>query len=320
MCERGDWRPTATIEALRARAEVLAAIRAFFADRGVLEVETPLLSVATVTDLHLRSLSCEPDSKDGRTLHLQTSPEYAMKRLLAAGSGAIYQICRAFRGGEAGRRHNPEFTMLEWYRPGWDHHELMSEIDELLAAVLGSRPGERLSYAEAFAAHAGVDPHHALDSELRERAQSHASRGADDLDREELLDLLLAESVEPKLGRGRPSFVYDFPASKAALARVRPGDPPLAERFELFVDGLELANGYHELTDPAEQRRRFEQDLAERRRRGLPEVQIDERLLAALDAGLPDCAGVALGVDRLVMLVLGAADISEVIAFPADRA
>jgi lysyl-tRNA synthetase class 2 len=320
MSERESWRPTAKLEAIRARAEVLATIRAFFADRGVLEVETPLLSTATVTDLHLRSLSCELDSGGGKILHLQTSPEYAMKRLLAAGSGPLYQICKAFRGGEAGRRHNPEFTMLEWYRPGWNHHELMNEIDELLAAVLGCRAGERLSYAEAFATHAGVDPHNASDSELRELAHAHGLQGADDLGRDELLDLLLAELVEPKLGRGRPSYVHDFPASKAALARVRPQNPPLAERFELFVEGLELANGYHELTDPTEQRRRFERDLAERRRRGLPEVQIDERLLAALAAGLPDCAGVALGVDRLVMLALGAADISEVIAFPAGRA
>jgi lysyl-tRNA synthetase class 2 len=320
MSERDDWRPTATLEALRIRAEILATIRAFFDRRGVLEVETPLLSAATVTDLHLHSLSCELDRADGDRRYLQTSPEFSMKRLLAAGSGPIYQICRAFRGGEAGRRHNPEFTILEWYRPGWDHHPLMDEIDALVAEVLETPPGEHLSYAEVFEAHAGVDPHRASMSELGERVAVLAVRGTADLDRDDLLNLLLAEVVEPQLGRGRPTFVYDFPASQAALARLRPGEPALAERFELFVEGVELANGYHELTDPAEQRRRFERDLAERRRRDLPEVPADQRLMAALEAGMPDCAGVALGIDRLVMLKLGATDISEVIAFPIDRA
>jgi lysyl-tRNA synthetase class 2 len=314
------WRPTATIEALRARAEVLATIRAFFDRRGVLEVETPLLSDATVTDVHLHSLECGFDPADGGRRYLQTSPEFAMKRLLAAGSGPIYQICKAFRGGEAGRRHNPEFTMIEWYRPGWDHHALMDEIDARLAALLATQPGERLSYAEAFEAHAGVDPHRASMSELGERVEDLGVSGAADLDRDDLLNLLLAELVEPRLGRGRPSFVYDYPASQAALARLRPGEPALAERFEVFVEGVELANGYHELIDPAEQSSRFERDLADRRRRGLPQVRADERLLAALSAGMPACAGVALGIDRLVMLKLGVADISEVIAFPIDCA
>jgi lysyl-tRNA synthetase class 2 len=320
MSERDDWRPTATLEALRIRAEVLTAIRTFFDRRGVLEVETPLLSAATVTDLHLHSMECDLDRADGGRRYLQTSPEFAMKRLLAAGSGPIFQICRAFRGGEAGRRHNPEFTILEWYRPGWDHHALMDEIDALLATVLETPPGERLSYAEVFEAHAGVDPHRASMPELGERVAALSVRGAAELDRDDLLNLLLTEVVEPRLGRGRPTFVYDFPASQAALARLRPGKPALAERFELFVEGVELANGYHELTDPAEQCRRFERDLAERRLRDLPEVQADERLLAALEAGMPDCAGVAVGIDRLVMLKLGASDISEVIAFPIDRA
>ncbi len=315
-----DWRPTASLEALQVRAETLASLRAFFADRGVLEVETPLLSAATVTDLHLRSLSLRVGGSDGLTMYLQTSPEFAMKRLLAHGSGPIYQICKAFRGAETGRRHNPEFTLLEWYRPGWDHHRLMDEIDELLGAVLESPTGERLTYAQAFERFAAVDPHGASRAELERRVRDLGVQGVADLDRDDLLNLLLTHVVEPNLGRGRPTFVHDFPASQAALARIRSGDPPLAERFEVFVEGVELANGYHELTDPAEQRRRFEADLAERRRRGLPDVPIDHRLLAALEAGLPECAGVALGVDRLVMLKVGATDISEVLAFPLDRA
>jgi lysyl-tRNA synthetase class 2 len=315
-----DWRPTASLDALRVRADTLETLRAFFADRGVLEVETPLLSAATVTDLHLQSLALRVGGESGRMMHLQTSPEFAMKRLLAGGSGPIYQISKAFRDAEAGRRHNPEFTLLEWYRPGWDHHRLMDEIDELLAAVLGSSPGERLSYAQAFERHAAIDPHGASLDELEQRVRNLGVKCITGLDRDDLLNLLLTHLVEPELGRGHPTFIHDYPASQAALARIRPGDPPLAERFEVFFEGVELANGYHELTDPAEQRRRFEADLAERRRRNLPEVPIDHRLLAALEAGLPDCAGVALGVDRLVMLRAGATDISEVLAFPIERA
>ena len=314
-----NWRPTATLDALRARGDTLASIRGFFAERGVLEVETPALSEATVTDVHLHSIACRLEAA-GRPHYLQTSPEYAMKRLLAAGSGPIYQICKVFRDGERGRRHNPEFTMLEWYRPGWDHHRLMDEVDELLRAVLGTPAAERLSYAEAFQRHAGVDPHAADDGELRSRVAALGVSGVAELDRDDLLNLLLSHTVEARLGVGRPTFLFDYPASQAALARVRPGDPPVAERFEVFIDGIELANGFHELTDPEEQRRRFAADLAERRRHGLPEVEVDDRLLTALAAGLPDCAGVALGVDRLVMLRLGAVDIADVIAFPIDRA
>lgn len=316
---------------MRLRARLLAAVRAFFAERGVLEVETPVLGAATVTDPHLHSLATASG------LYLQTSPEYAMKRLLAAGSGPIYQLARAFRDGETGRRHNPEFTLLEWYRPGFDHHRLMDEVEELLAAVLGERlPGgpsgktECLTYSEAFRRHAGVDPFTDGTERLAEAARTAGGGHAPDLgdDRDAWLDLLMATAVGPELGRERPTFVHDFPASQAALARVRgpvpragsAGGPAVAERFELFVEGVELANGFHELTDPAEQRRRFERDLAVRRKRGLPEPPVDERLLAALEAGLPDSAGVALGFDRLVMLAAGAESIRHVLAFPADRA
>lgn len=329
-----DWRPTATLEALRRRAALLAEIRAFFAERGVLEVDTPALCSRGVTDLHLHNLSCrvelpfeESDGGDGRgrTFYLQTSPEFAMKRLLAAGSGPIFQICKAFRDGEAGRLHQPEFTMLEWYRPGFDHHALMDEMDALLAAVLGAASAERVPYGELFEQKLGIDPHRAAPADLRvaaERAGVDAV-GMDDADRDTWLHLLLSCVIEPELGRGRPTFVHDFPASQAALAKVRRGAaglPDVAERFEVYIEGIELANGYHELTAAAEQRRRFESDLAARRAAGLPEPPVDERLLAALEADMPPCAGVALGVDRLLMVVLGAGRIDEIVAFPASRA
>ena len=321
------WRPSADLEALRGRAALLARLRAFFAARGVLEVETPSLSAATVTDLHLHSLSCPLDfGGETRPFYLQTSPEFAMKRLLAAGSGPIFQICRSFRDAEGGRLHNPEFTMLEWYRPGFDHHDLMDEMADLLETLLGGERAEKVSYGAAFAAEFAIDPHRAAAPELRCLA---ASRGLEVVGFDEAstaddwLQLLFAHGVEPRLGRGRPTFVYDYPASQAALARVGadvPGGPLRARRFEVYVEGIELANGFHELQEAAEQRRRFEADHEERRRRGLPLPPIDENLLAALAHGLPDCAGVALGIDRLVMLALGKKSLSEVIAFPADRA
>ena len=320
---RDDWRPTASPDALRLRAEILAKIRAFFAERGVLEVETPLLASAPVTDLHLQALTSKfrgPGADEGLELFLQTSPEFAMKRLLASGSGPIYQICRAFRDGEAGRRHNPEFTILEWYRPDWDHHRLMDEMDELLAAILCSRSGERLTYAEAFERYAGLAIFGETDDALRLRVAELDVSDLEGLSRNDLLDLVLTHVVEPKLGHCQPTFIHDYPASQASLARVRDGEPPLAERFEVFAEGVELANGYHELTDPAVQRQRFETDLEARRNLDLPVVPIDERLLAALEHGLPECAGVALGVDRLLMLASGTRDIADIIAFPIDRA
>ena len=317
-----DWRPTAELEALRARASVLSALRAFFAERGVLEVETPLLAAATVTDPVIESLEAGPGAgTDRESLYLQTSPEYAMKRLLAAGSGPIYQVAKAFRDGEAGDRHNPEFTLLEWYRPGFDHHRLMDEVDDLLAHLLATPRGERLTYAELFERELGLDPHRATQAELEAAARaSDAGEPPSGLDRDALLDLMMGTVLEPRLGRGRPTFVHDYPASQAALARVRPGPPPVAERFEVYVAGVELANGFHELADAEEQRRRFLADLETRRRAGQSTPALDERFLAALEAGLPDCAGVALGLDRLVMLAAGKPSIRDVLAFPTDRA
>ncbi|HKJ77178.1 MAG TPA: EF-P lysine aminoacylase EpmA, partial [Gammaproteobacteria bacterium] len=323
-----DWRPAASPEALRARARVLAAIRAFFAERDVMEVETPVLSAAANLDPHIDSLATTyqgPGAPDGRTLYLHTSPEFPMKRLLAAGSGPIYQLGRVFRQGESGRLHNPEFTMLEWYRPGWDHHALMDEVEALAATVLGvTGPAERLSYAEAFQRHLDLNPHAAAVEELIQAALAHGIAPPPGLgrdDRDGWLDLLLSQRIEPYLGRGRPTFIYDYPASQAALARVRGGWPPVAERFELYSEGVELANGFHELADAAEQRRRFEAERARREAEtGRPAPSLDERLLAALEAGLPDCAGVALGVDRLLMRAAGAERLEQVLAFPLDRA
>jgi len=321
-----DWRPTAPLENLRRRAELLTATRDFFARRGVLEVETPLLAHAPVPDLHLDSF--EVTTGLGESLWLQTSPEYAMKRLLAASSGPIFQLSKAFRQGEAGRRHNPEFTLLEWYRPGFDHHALMDEMDAYLAAALPEiEPAERRTYTEAFEDAVGLDPHEATVGDLAAAGRAEALDAPDDLDRDGWLHLLLAQVVEPQLGRVdgdalRPTYLYDFPASQAALARIRtdPGRPPVAERFEVFVEGVELANGFHELTDAGEQRQRFEHELEARRAAGKSQVPLDERFLAALGAGLPDCAGVALGFDRLTMLAVGSDEITEVIAFPTARA
>jgi elongation factor P--(R)-beta-lysine ligase len=324
------WQPRIDKETLQARAQLLAEIRCFFAERQVLEVETPILSSAAATAPHLQSLGTyyqgPQDSKE-RPLFLQTSPEHAMKRLLAAGSGPIYQIARVFRNGEAGPRHNPEFTLLEWYRPDFDHFTLMVEVDALLSRLLATPPGERLSYREVFLRYLGIDPFIAPRQFLEAQAKSAGfhSHAQEDLPRQVYLDFLLAQVIEPQLGQERPCFIYDYPASEAQLARIRPPtakEPflaPLAERFEVYFKGLELANGYYELGDAAEQRQRFEKDLSRRREIGLRETPIDEFLLQALAYGLPDCAGVALGVDRLLMLLLGKERIADVLAFPVDR-
>ncbi|MGE0371626.1 MAG: EF-P lysine aminoacylase EpmA [Gammaproteobacteria bacterium] len=322
-----DWRPGAPLANLRARAALLTRIREFFAVRGVLEVETPALSAAAVTDPHLASLQGRytgPGFPAGRPMYLQTSPEFAMKRLLAAGSGPIYQLAKAFRDSEAGRLHNPEFTLLEWYRPGFDQSAMMDEVEALVAEVLGlDRRFERVSYRDLFRRRLKVDPFEASLEELRGCARRHGLARSEELSLPEpdaWLDLLLTHFIEPQLGVEMPCFVHDYPPSQAALARIRPGEHPVAERFELYIKGVEIANGFHELADADEQRARFERDRARRRRDGLPDVVPDERLLAALEHGLPDCSGVALGVDRLVMVALGAKSITEVLAFPLDRA
>ncbi|HYW05142.1 MAG TPA: EF-P lysine aminoacylase EpmA [Gammaproteobacteria bacterium] len=322
MNDATDWRPAADLETLRWRAQRIAGIRAFFAERGVWEVETPMLSRAAATDPALHSLRSEVAVPAPHHRYWHTSPEFPMKRLLAAGSGPIYQICRVFRDGELGRLHSPEFTLLEWYRPGFDEHALMDEVAGLLGAVLGRTVrDERITYRDAFLRHAGLDPMTADPAHCRRCCLDRGicpDPGATG-DRDFWLDLLMSHVVGPALGRGEPCFVFDYPPSQAALARIRPGPPAVAARFELYLNGVELANGFHELTDPAEQAGRFRAELARRRQLGLALPPVDERLLAAMQAGLPDCSGVAVGVDRLLMVVAGVARLERVLPFAFDR-
>ncbi|MCA9101485.1 MAG: EF-P lysine aminoacylase GenX [Planctomycetales bacterium] len=324
-----DHRPTAAWPMLRRRAELLGQLRTFFADRGFLEVETPVLSADTVVDVHLDPFEVH----DGDAVfYLQTSPEFGMKRLLASVADdndrdadaptAIYQVSRVFRRDERGPLHNPEFTMVEWYRVGDNLAAGMSLLGELAATLLPFGPAERVSYADAFAEHAGVDAHRASVAALRntaERRGINVSAGLGD-DRDAWLDLLLVELVAPHLGAECPTILFDYPASQAALAVTRDSDPSVAERFELYVRGIELANGYHELTDADELRRRNHENNAKRAALGKPPLPEMSRLLDAMEAGLPPCCGCALGFDRLLMLAIGARSIDEVIALPFDRA
>ena len=317
-----DFHPATNWENLRLRARLLRRLRDFFAGREFLEVETPILSADTVVDRHLDPFSVADDSAAGR-LWLQTSPEFCMKRLLAAGGEAIYQVTRAFRQGELGPLHNPEFTIVEWYRTGDGLAEGVQLLSDLCEALLARGPAKKISYREAFERRLGLDPHTADPKSLASAAQAHgvespASLRADD--RDGWLDLLLVERVQPQLGVDRPVILYDYPASQAALAIVRPEEPPVAERFELFVAGVELANGYHELLDPAELRRRNTQNNKLRESDGKRSLPEQSRLLAAMESGLPAAAGVALGFDRLVMLAAGADRLDQVMAFPMDRA
>ena len=286
-------------------------------------MDTPLLSSAATTDPYLDSFVTRyegPGAPHGKDYFLQTSPEFAMKRLLAAGSGSIYQICKSFRNGEFGAHHNPEFTMLEWYRVGFDHHDLMGEVEALLTDLLGCRELERITYKDLFERYLGIDPHIASTVELQQlaRTQNIEVDGLEEGDRDTWLSVLLTHKIEPKLGIKTPVFVYDYPASQAMLSKVRAGQPTVAERFELYIEGNEIANGFHELLDSEEQRRRFEQHIKDRQKLGLKEVPLDEALIAALDSGMPDCAGVALGLDRLLMLLSGSDSLSEVLTFPFD--
>ncbi|TGD72603.1 EF-P lysine aminoacylase GenX [Mangrovimicrobium sediminis] len=317
-----DWQPSASLEALRQRAALLQRTRYFFARRGVLEVETPLLCSAGVSDPAIENLAVERGTSLARPRYLQSSPEYAMKRLLAAGSGPIYQLARAFRDGEAGARHNPEFSLLEWYRPGFDLGQLMAEVAELVLEFVGERPVEYIAYRDLFLRELDLDPLLAPPAALEARARAALDVGDLAGNRDLWLDLLMSHLVEPALaGRGL-CFVYDYPASQAALARLETrGEVSVARRFELYVDGVELANGYHELTDAAEQRRRFAADNARRAQHGQPLREADDYLLAALASadGLPDCCGVALGFDRLLMLASGINDIRQTLAFDWSR-
>lgn len=329
-----QWKPTAAMMALRERARLLRGIRSYFHQQGVLEVEPPYLSVSTTVDVYIDSFHTDftPIGSDTRqTCYLNTSPEFPMKRLLAAGSGDIYSLGRVFRNGEAGTRHNPEFTLLEWYRVGMDQQRLMDDVASVLGSVSTFREVRRSSYGELFEQYLAVNPHtashNALDALVKEKVNDRLTG----LDRNDCLDLLFSSCIEPQLGQ-KPGqkkgnelqgvFVYDYPATLSALARLREDDngQQVAARFELFVNGVELANGYHELLDGDEQLKRFKEEQKKRKARGLPAYPFDQRLVAALKHGMPDCAGVALGIDRLLMLMLKTATIQDVLAFSFERA
>jgi len=321
-----DFLPSASLAMLETRAVLLRRIRSFFDSRGFLEVETPLLSHDVVVDRHLDPLSVtlfddprQPEA--GQKLWLQTSPEFGMKRLIAAGMKSIYQITRAFRGGESGDRHNPEFTMVEWYRAGDDYDAGMRLLGDLAGEILDRGAPTRLTYQEAFCRYANIDPFDTPQEGLAEAAANVSGQEPDyDAPKDALLDMLLVKRVEPQLGTVEPVILYDYPASQSALARVRPGDTPVAERFELYVDGIELANGYHELLDADVLRLRSQMINTSRHLAGKPVLPETSRLLAAMDHGLPPCSGAALGFDRLVMVATGAKSLRDVVAFPIDRA
>lgn len=304
---------------LSERDELLKKIRDFFAAKNVLEVETPLLCNSTITAPYLHSFSTKCNlpgrAKQPQTLYLQTSPEFAMKKLLANGSGDIYQICKAFRDEERGKLHSPEFTILEWYRIDFDHHKLMDEMDELLQFTLNTATAERFSYAEIFAKYLQINCFTATTNDLMTCAKKNGFKDTEifaEEDHDTWLQILLTHFIEPHLGKTVPAFIYDYPPSQAALAKIRNNSPKVAERFEVYINGIELANGFHELNNETEQRERFLHDLKMRQELGLPQIPLDEEFLKAVGK-LPNCSGVALGVDRLLLLLTKANSLSEIL-------
>jgi elongation factor P--(R)-beta-lysine ligase len=322
-----DWQPSCSLELLRLRAQTLQKIRQFFAERNVLEVETPLLCGAIGTDPNLDFFTTDyqlPPKQ--RTLFLQTSPEFAMKRLLAAGSGSIFQICKAFRNGESGRFHNPEFTLLEWYRVGFNLSQLMDEVDELIALLFDQDPlqtTQRISYQALFQQATGLDP---LVFSYQDYAKYAHDSGLIDAitlcehDHVLWLDFIFSHQIQPYLGHNALCMVHGYPACMSSMARINQENPAITDRFELFINGVELGNGYYELSDAKEQQRRFDSEIALRQDNQRPSVVKDERLLAALEAGLPDCSGIAIGLDRLLMLLSNSPAIDDVLAFSISKA
>lgn len=318
-----SWQPSADIETLRRRAALITLVRQFFNERGVLEVETPLLARHSVTDPHMPVISADNPLHEGDCYYLQTSPEYAMKRLLAAGSGPIFQLSKAFRRGEVSRRHNPEFTMLEWYRPGFSLDELMDEVEVLIRQLLPRySTARRIAYRQLFLDVLNIDPMHAELATIESIARDQLDIQMQSDNRDDWLNLLMAEVIEPQLTDQGIVFIYNYPASQAALAKIGkdPDGTAVARRFECYVSGMELANGYDELTDARELRRRFKADNDQRLATGKTIRTMDADLLAAVEAGLPPSSGVALGLDRLIMLALNRDAISDVLSFTADRA
>jgi len=324
-----SWQPALSWQNAQKRAKILQQIRQFFAERNIIEVETPALSQATVTDVHLEALTCRynflADSSDqqSKPLYLQTSPEFHMKRLLASGYGCIFQIAKAFRHEEAGRYHNPEFTMLEWYRVGFDHFGLMGEVSDLLYVVLDCTQPTMKTYQDIFIEHINLDPLTASREELIELIKSKNKLSdwlVEEGDNDILLQFVFSEIIEPNIGKTAPCFVYNFPSSQASLAKLCPDDIRVAQRFECYYQGVELVNGFNELTDYQVQLQRFQEDNKKRKQQGLQEKTIDKNFIQAITCGLPQCSGVALGVDRLIMLALKADHIKEAISFPVDQA
>ncbi len=308
------------IAKLKQRSVLLRTVRQFFYDRDFVEVETPLLDAEVIPELHIEPISIDRDAMHRRVQYLQASPELHMKRLLAAGMGKIFQITRSFRNNERGPLHNPEFTIVEWYRVGDDLQAGIQLLDEICQVALKTPATQRISYATAFKKHAQINPHTATTEQLAARTKKLELAVPDNMqrdNRDEWLNLLLALQVEPKLGRDGPEILYDYPASQSALAKVatRKDGKHVAERFELYFRGVELANGYHELTDAIELRNRLEEANRQREADGRHALPMPETLLDAMETGLPDCAGCALGFDRLVMLACGANSIAEVLAF-----
>ncbi|GAB3480069.1 EF-P lysine aminoacylase EpmA [Marinomonas epiphytica] len=325
MYQADQWQPTAELGSLKLRAQVFKTIRDFFERHDVLEVDTQCLSLASISDPHIEVLTSQVCHQGQEiTYYLQTSPEFAMKRLLCAGSGSIYQLGKVFRAEEIGRRHSIEFTMLEWYRVGFDHWQLMTEIEHLLQAICDTPTlvCQRISYQQAFMQTVGLDPFLSSLKELQECAHQHTEYGLDETDRDTLLELIFASVVEQKIGQLQPCFVHSYPASQAALAKTSLDEngQHIAARFELYWQGMELANGYFELTDPEEQQARFLQDQQARAAMGRESRPQDERLVSALKSGMPECAGVALGVDRLLMLLSKHTHIEKVLPFAHQRA
>lgn len=324
-----DWQPTASLEMLKIKARLLSKLRAFFADKDIIEVQTPIISQAGNTEPTIESFIIQEHENSNHTIQpsfLNTSPEFAMKRLLAAGMGSIYQVTPAFRQDEQGKKHNPEFTLLEWYRIDFDHHALMGEVNSLIRFVakefLKLERSEFFSYQDAMIKYADVDPFNATIEELKAATVKAGVDviGMDDVNCDTWLDLLMSHVVEKNLPLNCPVFIYDYPASQAALAKIRKGSPDVAERFELYINGMELANGFHELSNAKEQSERFHHDQDYRKEHGLQGIPMDHHLIAALNHGLPDCAGVAIGLERLLMVLTGADHIEKVLTFPFDRA
>ncbi|MBL1141006.1 MAG: EF-P lysine aminoacylase GenX [Proteobacteria bacterium] len=317
MTSDNSWQPTASLDIIQKRAALLWQIRDYMDRHDILEVDTPVLSHFAVTDPYIQSMSTSNAFEKESSLYLHTSPEYCMKRLIAAGAESIYQIAHVFRDEESGKRHHTEFTMLEWYRLGFDYHQLMDDVGQLLLDVGLAKPN-KMTYAEAFLKTVKVDPHTATIKQLQEICGKH-DWGHDSEDHHALLDYIFSEAVIKKLDNSQPLFIYDYPECMAALATLKEGLPRVAERFELFIEGMEIANGFNELCNAKEQKRRFEAELQSRKVKGLSSLPIDYHFLAALESGLPKTAGVAVGVDRLLMVLSGKDDIKEVITFTLDN-